>query len=492
MRFSLLTLAVLGCAAPAGDDAPVDPAQPTPPADDEPIEVFAFPQLDPTGPDPTHAPQLPACASPLARAMFDGARDVVWRGTVPGEHFATGRNVAESDVLIDGPEIFPAFRALIARARHHVSLQTYVWEPNTDPTNEILAGLRDLQARRIAERSTEAPVVVRFLIDASVIGFGSKVEAIPQLWSSLEALQLDPAHVTFEVAAFVHVAFGNLHVKTLVVDGRDAIVTGANPQAHHDYDAPWRDSGYRFMGDIAIALLADFDSAWRKSYAWTCGGDVDGTLDVCTAKPAAITWEVRRPKLADATCRPMFVASRQSDQDPRSNRVDNPQDAAFLAGWSAAQHHIRVQTPNLNDDAAKAALLAAVRRGVLVDIVLSRGFNDVTESVPGQGGDNDTNVALLYEALASMPDACDRLRVRWYSTGGSSPVFGNGIYASHAKYSSIDDSVAIVGTANMDTQSWNNSREVNVVVDDPALALAWDAQLFDADFARGVRTTQCR
>ena len=128
-----------------------------------------------------------------------------------------------------------------------------------------------------------------------------------------------------------------------------------------------------------------------------------------------------------------------------------------------------------------------------VDVVLSKGFNDISENLPGQGGDNDMNVRMLYDALAAkgVTNACDKLRVRWYSRDGVTPVRDNGNYASHAKFTSIDDEVVIVGTANMDTQSWNNSREVNVVVDDPALAVAWDAQLFGADFARGVRTVQC-
>jgi phosphatidylserine/phosphatidylglycerophosphate/cardiolipin synthase-like enzyme len=467
----------------ASDDGP-DPMSDA----DEPVEMVSFPQVDLTADD--GSAQLPACASPLAKAMFEGARGVVWRGTTPGERFATSNNSADTDVLIDGPQIFPAFRALIAKARHHVSMQTYVWEPNTDPTNEILAGLRDLAARLEAERAEE-PVTVRFLVDASIIGFGSKIEALPQLWASLEALRLDPRYVKFEVAGFFHIALGNLHVKTLVVDGRDAIVTGANPQAHHNYAAPWRDSGYRFTGDIAVSLLADFDHAWRTGHLWTCGADATKTVDVCIAKAAPITWPVRRPAMVAGTCRPMFVTTRQTDQDPRSNRIDNTQDQAFLAGWDAAKTHIRMQTPNLNDDAAKGALLAAVQRGVQVDVVLSRGFNDLAESFPGQGGDNDTNVQALYDALASIPNKCDRLRVRWYSRGGVSAVFGNDEYASHAKYSSIDDQVVVVGTANMDTQSWNNSREVNVVVDDAAITQAWDAQLFDADFARGIRTVQC-
>jgi phosphatidylserine/phosphatidylglycerophosphate/cardiolipin synthase-like enzyme len=90
-----------------------------------------------------------------------------------------------------------------------------------------------------------------------------------------------------------------------------------------------------------------------------------------------------------------------------------------------------------------------------------------------------------------VTDACKKLQIRWYSRDGLRPVVGNGIYASHAKYASVDDTVVIVGTANMDTQSWNNSRELNIIVDDADLATAWDAQLFVADWTRGVRTVQC-
>ena len=134
------------------------------------------------------------------------------------------------------------------------------------------------------------------------------------------------------------VGFGTLHVKTLVVDGRDAIVTGANPQAHHNDGTPWRDSGYRFTGDIAVSLLADFDNAWRKAALWTCGSDQSKPYTECSGVAPRPTYVVRRPaSMASGLCRPMMVATRQIDMNPTSNRIDNPQDQAFLAGWAAAQ-----------------------------------------------------------------------------------------------------------------------------------------------------------
>lgn len=487
---SLLT----ACASPQGggiDDDDGGPADPS--ADPQEItEQVTFPDRDATGDDPAHRAVLPACASPLATRMFDATRDVIWRGTVPGDHYATARNAADTDALIDGPQIFPKFRELIAGANYDVVLQTYVWEVGSDPANEILAGLTELARRRAAEAPTAPPVTVRFLIDASTVGFGSSTKTLPQLQASVDALGLDPARVRFELAAFYHIAFGNLHVKTLVVDGRDAIITGANPQAHHNYDAPWRDSGYHLTGDVAVSLLADFDSAWRRGSLWTCGGDEAVPFVDCMAVPERPIYTVRRGAVAADTCRTMLVITRQPDQDPTANRTDNTQDQALLAGFAAATTSIHMQTPNLNDDAAKTALLDAVKRGVQVDIVLSRGFNDVSEGL-AQGGDNDMNVRMLYDDLAAahVTGACDKLRVRWYSHDGRQPTYGNGYYASHAKYASIDDQVVVVGTANMDTQSWNNSREVNVAVDDRAIATAWDAQLFLPAFTGGIRTVQC-
>lgn len=280
---------------------------------------------------------------------------------------------------------------------------------------------------------------------------------------------------------------------TLVVDGRDAIVTGANPQAHHNYAQPWRDSGYRLSGDVAIALLGDFNDAWQESQLWTCGAREELEFLQCQRAPEPVTYEIARTDLPASTCKPMMVVTRQADANPLSNRTDNPQDQALLAAFAAAKSVIRMQTPNLNDDAAKNALLEAVKRGARVDIVLSKGFNDLSEVAPGQGGTNETNVAALHKALADagVTDICNKLRIRWYSRDGLRAVEGNGIYASHAKYTSIDDSVVIVGTANMDTQSWNNSREVNVVVDDVATTEAWDSQLFAPDFDGGVLVDQC-
>jgi phosphatidylserine/phosphatidylglycerophosphate/cardiolipin synthase-like enzyme len=432
---------------------------------------------------------------PSARlqAIIDATRDVIDLGTVSPERYLSLRNAGDPTVLIDGPQIFPAFREAIASAQHEVDLQTYVWEVGSDPANEILAGLSELARRRAVDAPDAPPVIVRFLFDASTLNFGSRVDTLPLMWASVDALALDPKHVQFELAGFYHLAMGNLHVKTLVVDGERAIVTGANPQAHHNYAQPWRDAGYKLAGEVALSLRDDFASAWQLGQLWTCGATNNPDFLRCSAPTEPLAALVPASLPAGA-CAPMLVVTRQADANPLSNRIDNTQDQAFIAAFASATDHIRMQTPNLNDDAAKAALVAAIERGVHVEIVLSKSFNDDSEVAPGQGGTNDDNVAKLYATLAAdhVANACELLKIHWYSQdGGLTAVEGNGIYASHAKYTSIDDALVIVGTANMDTQSWNNSREVNVVVDSTQLARSWDEQLFLPDFDGGIGVETC-
>src|SRR5205823_10696838 len=108
----------------------------------------------------------------------------------------------------------------------------------------------------------------------------------------------------------------------------------------------------------------------------------------------------------------------------------------------------------------------AVERGVTVEIVTAKGFNQLAEDLPFEGGDN---AEVLRKLAAGIEAPCDRLQARWFSWDGISAIAGNGPHASHAKYASIDGEVAIIGSANMDTQSWSQSREVVVIVDDATM-----------------------
>ena len=185
----------------------------------------------------------------------------------------------------------------------------------------------------------------------------------------------------------------------------------------------------------------------------------------------------------------VLVATRVANGNPFANRMDNPHGQSYLAAIRNAERVVRIHTPNLNDDAIKRAITYAVaKRKVTVQIVVSKRFNELSESLPGWGGPNGQNVKDLFRRArkAGGSEAVRRLDLRWYS-GPEGLIEGNGPQASHAKYASFDDQVAIVGSGNMDTQSQNHSRELNLVVDDAAGVRAWDQRVFRPSFARAVK-----
>ncbi len=178
--------------------------------------------------------------------------------------------------------------------------------------------------------------------------------------------------------------------------------------------------------------------------------------------------------------------------------IDNTQDQAYLVSFGGAKSHIHILSPNFNDDDAIKSLANAIKRGVHVKLVTTFGFNRSTENYPGQGGDNRKGYCRLYKKALKLTNNKQKvekyLHLRWYTRpdgvrvdDSSSVVDDEGKGrpdAMHAKYATIDDQLAIVGTANMDTQSWNHSREINLLVDNKKVTKSWDNQLFTNVFKR--------
>ena len=159
------------------------------------------------------------------------------------------------------PRIFGAMRELVASARHDVAIQTYVWQ-DSQVSQEMLDGLAELN-RRLQRNPPSEPVDVRILVDQLGPGLGAPPAVV--LKERIDALRLDPSRIHVTIASFDHTLLGNLHAKTIVVDGRSAIITGANVQPINDPGHPQNDFAFRIDGDAALALLADHDDAWKEA-----------------------------------------------------------------------------------------------------------------------------------------------------------------------------------------------------------------------------------
>jgi len=82
---------------------------------------------------------------------------------------------------------------------------------------------------------------------------------------------------------------------------------------------------------------------------------------------------------------PIALVNRKAIGSLEFERVDNPQDAAWLAAMRYAQKRVFIQTPTFNAHPIVDATLAAIRRGIEVTLYVDLGFNDAGEELPKQG-----------------------------------------------------------------------------------------------------------
>ncbi len=389
----------------------------------------------------------PGCAglSPLGRRIYEATAHAKEPSTIPPERILTYENRAGVS-LVDGEAIFTTLAYLFAEATRSVEVAMFDWEVESNASDALIDALHALERRHLGVRAE--PIAVRVVVSAFIAQPASK-NAIP-LARRILAEGFDPSVLDIRIASRTALAFGVMHQKMAIIDEAVVHIGGANVQAFHNWKdgaLPWHDSAYVLEGEVAWSVLADFDAMWLEGETWEC--DERGCSGVDNSPIHRGPWR----KAVEGLCTPMVALSRRADGFP-NNRVDSPQDQGYLAALDHAERVIKISTPNLNDDAVKDAVLRAIAR-------------------------------------FGRADACRRLQMRWYARDGLGVVDGNGPGASHLKYMSIDGQVVIVGSANMDTQAWNQSGEVNVAIDDAETTARFDAHVFDGDFAVASPVSAC-
>ncbi|CZT20811.1 related to IQ calmodulin-binding motif protein [Ramularia collo-cygni] len=170
---------------------------------------------------------------------------------------------------------------------------------------------------------------------------------------------------------------------------------------------------------------------------------------------------------------PMAVVSRKPYASLNTDSLVVPQNEAWLSLIRNAKHDIFIQTPDLNAKPLLPAIITACKRGIPVTYYVCLGYNDGGELLPGQGGTNEMAAHYLYSQL--QPEDCQFLKVHYYVAADQDhPIHNNFKQRScHIKLMIVDQTVAIQGSGNQDTQSWFHSQEVNVMMDSQAVCKAW-------------------
>ena len=341
------------------------------------------------------------------------------------------------EVLKNGDVFYPAELAAIASARQTINVEAYIFQKGQ-------IGQRIVDA--LAERAREG-VRVKLVVDAfgSLTTHKSLFKPICDAGGHVEWYQ------PFRWYTFKR--WNNrTHRKLIVIDGRIAFCGGADIGDEWltgiKKQPPWRDTVFRFEGDLVTALQSTFAENWLES---------SGKI------------------LADDD---YFPRTRENDAAPNDhaegmvvNSTPSPARGTrahilYQTLLAYAQKTIHVTTPYfLPDRSSLAEIVKAARdRGVKV-VVLTNGRHN--------------NHLLARSSSRRRYGELLRAGVEVHEYQPS---------MTHAKTMVVDGLWNVVGSTNFDNRSFGLNDEVNVALRSPGAADALEAD-FAADLEKGEQIT---
>jgi cardiolipin synthase len=320
-------------------------------------------------------------------------------------------------LLETGDEYFPALLEALARARHEVHVETYIFAD--DRTGRRVAMALAACARR--------GVLVRVLVD----GFGSR-HLSPALRSILEAagvmLRVYRPTPRWPLPFLRHLR--RLHRKLVVIDGELAFCGGINlkdDRAGALEQAPRYDFALTLEGPLVGDVHRLVRRLWRALELLHPRAGGYPTMPRQPAPPPILPGHRARLVVRDN------LRHRRAIEDAYIQAIERAQQEIFIAcAYFLPGYRMR------------RALVEAVRRGVRVRLLLQGQPDHLMVHTTAYG---------MYDTLL----ACG-IEIREYAPAHL-----------HAKAAFVDTDWATVGSSNIDPFSLWLSREANVVVEDAAL-----------------------
>ncbi|HEX2798662.1 MAG TPA: phospholipase D-like domain-containing protein, partial [Thermoanaerobaculia bacterium] len=319
------------------------------------------------------------------------------------------------ELLENGDAFFPAMLAAISSARKTVNFEAYIFW-----SDEVGTRFRDA----LAERATQG-VEVRVLLDA--IGSpGRRMKA-----GDVDVLRKAGCHVEFfhSMKPWMLWVFNHRnHRRVLVVDGTLGFTGGvgfADPwRGNADSKEHWRDTQVRVEGPAVRGLQRAFQENWSEVTGEALVGE-----EFFPALPQTGTSAVA--VVPSSPLAPMSGAGR-----------------VYAISLAAAAKEIWIANSYfLPDDATADLLVAAVKRGVDVRVIVP---SDEHNDVPATRAAGRSSFGPLLE--------------------GGVKIFEYQPTMFHLKTMVVDGLFSTVGSANFDDRSFHLNEEINVFVFDGAFA----------------------
>lgn len=458
--------------------------------------------------------------SPIANKIDHVARAIVEKDSgsarIGASRLTTRRN-AVGPTLVDSEAIFKGAARLIEEADHEIDIVSFAMEPDSPPYLELV---RAFDRRLASPRPIAKPFRIRIYTDHISIMFSggtarSKARALLVPWLRVfQARGVDPRDVQLEMYVHAHGAFFyhhggrySVHDKFMVVDGSYLHIGGANPQAKNNYVHPERDTAVIVKGDVASSAIDAFDGLWSQT-DFSCaiertptgygGRCVDRRVPFDVLHSTAIKAPLAdRIGLSQDACVPMTLLSKRRAGFQNLAGYSNPWAKGLLAAVVESSQRIALSSPNMNAPPLIGALVDAMaRRDVKVDLLFPYERNDPQVNSFGGYGSNALTLRVMNACAVVARTRSEveyrrlrnNFRVGWWVAEGERQRFaGDGRGCFHTKFASFDDRVVVVGSGNLDDQSFFHSSETSLVIDDAIVTKAVAGFIFEPDWKRSER-----
>ena len=350
----------------------------------------------------------------LEEALDDGRPDI------PDEHLPLARLLAATihSVPLYGSRITPytdgkskmeALLAEIARAKHHIHIQYYIFCDDTTGCR-----LRDALVAKARQG-----VEVRILYDD--VGCSGVKK------SFFEGMRREG----IEAFAFLHVKFPLFtskvnyrnHRKIAVIDGEVAYTGGMNIADYYINGLPkigtWRDMHMRIEGDAVNDLQEIFLTIWNKETKQNIGGEA---------------YFPKHKEQSDTTNIVVAIV----DRTPKKN--SRMLSHAYAMSIYSAQKNVHIVNPYfVPTSSINKALQRTIERGVDVTIMVSSASD-----------------------IPFTPDAALYKLHKLMKRGATVYMYNGGFH--HSKIMMVDDIFCTVGTANLNSRSLRYDYETNAFI----------------------------
>lgn len=336
----------------------------------------------------------------------------------------------EAEFYTDGYQFFPALLQSISRARHHIHLETYIFDD--DPLGRLIADALIQKAKEGVE--------IRVIYDD--VG----------CWRVPSAFFERMKKAGIDVCAFMPVKFPAFtskvnyrnHRKVCVIDGIEGFTGGMNIALRYvkgmrNGTLPWRDTHMRLRGSIVYALQRAFLVDWYF---------VDRTLVTNRKYYPPMPWKISNDCLAQ-----MVTSS------PIAPWPDIMQ--GYVRILLEAKSYVYMESPYF---LPTEPVLFAMRTAALAGV-------DVRLMVPRHSDSHLLEWASLSYVVETLASG---VKIKLYEGG-----------FNHSKLLVADDEVSTCGSTNIDFRSFENNFESNVFFYDRQMALRIK-ELYMADEAQSI------